>query len=266
MNPIGASVNDDNAVKPIWSDMRSEKKRYESEAALCAEFIAWAKPQGWTAYAETAGWDILLVRDSDGEQLGIQAKLRFNIKVLTQTIPLEWMASGPDRRAILVPESSGAIGLLRALGIGEFSPYRTDAWWYDPADHVRRRNGRAPEFVPGISHVSMFDWNPEKRCPLPDYVPDVVAGSSAPIQLTEWKVIALKVCALLEKQGSISGKEIRALGCDPRRWITGSDWLIRHTEKGRYIRGPRLTFDQQHPVVYAQIKAKMLATTSPSDT
>ena len=76
--------------------------RYKTEAALCADFITWVKAESgtqrrfgagrspvWTPYAETAGWDILLVA-ADGTQIGVQAKLRFNLKVIAQSIPDRW--------------------------------------------------------------------------------------------------------------------------------------------------------------------------------
>jgi hypothetical protein len=37
-------------------------------------------------YPETEGWDILLVRVSDGFQIGIQAKLALNIGVINQCL------------------------------------------------------------------------------------------------------------------------------------------------------------------------------------
>jgi hypothetical protein len=50
----------------------AEVKAKTSEADLCAGFIAAATKGGsWTAYAETAGYDILMVRASDGVQIGI---------------------------------------------------------------------------------------------------------------------------------------------------------------------------------------------------
>lgn len=79
--------------------MRTEKT-YSTEAELCTAFIDWVKAENgkargrdtapvWTPYAETAGWDILLAAD-DGTQIGIEAKLKFNLKVLAQCLPSSW--------------------------------------------------------------------------------------------------------------------------------------------------------------------------------
>lgn len=37
---------------------------------MCAAFIA-ALPEGWVAYPETGGFDIVLLRSADGFQIGI---------------------------------------------------------------------------------------------------------------------------------------------------------------------------------------------------
>ncbi len=63
------------------------KHPFKTEAELCAAFIEYAqRGEAWTAYAETCGWDILLVRKADGFQIGIQAKLNYNMKVLSQCL------------------------------------------------------------------------------------------------------------------------------------------------------------------------------------
>ena len=114
--------------------------KYATEADLCAAFIAWVTECSgktiysrrcpvWTAYAETAGWDILLVSE-DGTQIGIQAKLKFNMKVLDQSIPDSWFAwhdRGPDYRAVLIPEQDGmAKNICAALGLILFTPHGRD--------------------------------------------------------------------------------------------------------------------------------------------
>ncbi len=77
------------------------------ESDLCAAFTqAVARDLDWTAFNETAGFDILLVR-KDGIQIGIEAKLKLNAKVVTQALPrwlgVEYGAIGPHYRAVLVP-------------------------------------------------------------------------------------------------------------------------------------------------------------------
>lgn len=240
-----------------------KQPKFATEAELCAAFIDWVKACGkfdhgtrcpvWTAYAETAGWDILLV-DQEGTQVGIQAKMRFNMKVLQQAVPDRWEAwhhRGPDYRAILVPDrDSGAESLCSALGLILFTPYGHD-WTL-----------KKEAFHPAIDRTgadSWHWWSPEQREKLPDYVPDVIAGASGPVQLTEWKVKALRIVALLELQGTVSRADFRTHSIDPRRWTGPGGWLVATDKPGVYSRGPGLDFDKQHPQVYQQVLAEMKA-------
>ncbi|WP_157266503.1 hypothetical protein [Azohydromonas aeria] len=230
--------------------------RYATEAALCADFITWVKAEAgkrwrgietpsWTPYAETADWDILLV-GADGTQIGIQAKLRFNMKVLDQSIPDDfraWSDTGPDYRAILIPECDAtATKICGALGLMVFAP---------------ERGGWGPVgFAPGLSmehSTGWHYWSPKRRCELPEFVPDVAAGCSAPLQLTKWKVKALRVLAALEIAGHVTRKDLKSIGIDPRPWTGSTGWLVPGEKPGEFVRGPGLDFDRQHPDVYAQV-------------
>lgn len=243
--------------------MKREPK-FTSEAELCAAFLLWAQGEGgrrgcgvetpaWTPYAETADWDILLV-GADGTQIGIQAKQRFNMKVLQQTLPDGtyggWRDSGPDYRAILIPErDEGARAVCGALGITVFAPH----------GYCGRGEGGnlIHQFAPGLDMENFGGWHywsPRKRCELPDFVPDVAAGASGPVQLTKWKVQALRLIARLEIRGHITRQDFRDLGIDSRRWMGPQGWLQSDAARpGEFTRGDALDFDRQHPQVYAQV-------------
>jgi hypothetical protein len=234
--------------------------QFRSEAELCSAFIHWAEGQGWTPYAETAGWDILLSR-ADGEQLGIQAKLHFNACLLRQVLPgryeADYKMAGPDRRAILLPKFDREVDdVCDGIGVGYFWPL---------ADRRARLPGNlrscipvSSGFAPDLEAGGGPDWWAAKRVDLPAYIPDVQAGAPSPVTLTEWKQKALRVCALLELKGKLTSKQIRSAGVDPRNWIHPTHgWLIPCVEApGYYARGPKLRFIQQHPVVYRQILAE----------
>lgn len=241
----------------------STEKTYSTEAELCNAFIEWIKEENkrarrsqalkiWTPYAETAGWDILLVAD-DGTQIGIEAKLKFNMKVLAQSLPDCWdyyaEGPGPDYRAVLVPKFDSehericaALGVVMISTKGHGAEFRPDI---DPGNSER--------------HAPMWHhWNPSERCKLPDYLPDVQAGSPAPLRLTEWKVKALRILATIEARGFVTKLDFRKHRIDPRAWTGAQGLLVPGNAPGQFVRG-KATFDKQHPAVYAQVLAEVSA-------
>lgn len=241
--------------------MAKKAKPFTTEVDLCKAFLAAVPTKDWTAYAETAGWDILLVR-ADGAQVGIQAKLRLNADVVSQAIEDGYSyrvtAPGPDFRAVLVPDSDAG-GFDRIAAYIGFTIIRMRVvseaerkWWGYP---------RAPAFSPGLPNDRYSDHNwyecfPSKRCKLPEYVPDVDAGAPSPVQLTEWKIGALKLQATLEAHGYVTREDFKHLHIDHRRWTAVGGWLRRcHCGLG-FFSPNGLGFDKQHPRVYAEIKAK----------
>jgi hypothetical protein len=238
---------------------RRELHTFPSEAALCAAFIGTVGP-AWVVYPETGGWDILLVRRSDGFQIGIQAKLRCNALVITQALE-EWGAwhseqAGPDCRAILVPDGAGdgfgTIAAYLGLTIIKTRPRaslggRTGFYSWPSLPESGQRPGRDTAY--------WHEWAPSKRHRLPEYVPDVAAGASAPIRLTEWKVKALKIAVTIERRGYVTKADFRHLGLDPRRWMApGQRWLV--LDGAGYRSTDRMPkFKEQHPRVYDEIAA-----------
>lgn len=241
-------------IKPL-----KKEKHFATEADMCAHFIG-ALPAGWTPYAETAGWDILLVRDEDGFQIGIQAKMKCNAHVLSQALESGYSPTGPgpDCRAIMVPLDAtvGYIGALSSyIGITVItvSP-RKDHYSFSP-------------FLPRPNQQSR-DWYeqaPSKRHDLPEYIPDVTAGAAAPVQLTPWKIGAIKIAIALETRGYVTREDFKAYGIDHRRWVP-QGWLV--SRGGRMTRGVSLpNFEIQHPKVYGEIKARAdtwMVSTSPA--
>lgn len=237
------------------------KAHFATEAEMCAEFIE-AIGEAWTAYPETDAWDILLVRKADGFQIGIQAKLSLNVKVLcqaTESYPWADMA-GPDCRAVLVPSGTprDLSPVLAYIGLTIIRIMPKSDRGYTRAFY--------PE-LPGVGSWPAQDWHewsPARRCDLPEYVPDVVAGASAPLQLTSWKIGALKLAVLLERRGYLLRSDFKHIRIDHRRWMTpGAAWLI--CDAGRYTAGPHLpNFKAQHPRVFAEIAAD-IAKWGPTD-
>lgn len=237
--------------------MSKREKPFATEAALCTEFLS-VVPKGWTAYAETAGWDILLARQSDGFQIGIEAKLKLNAKVVSQSLE-EWGGwnadrPGPDCRAVLVPRGEHGFERIAAyIGVAIV--------WVTPAAESRFSLRPEASFHPslpgGHSDRCWHEWMPAQRHKLPDYVPDVAAGVPAPIQLTPWKVKAIKLMVLAEARGFITRQDFKHLSLDHRPFVSAEGWLRPTGERGRYaVHHPApLGLKEQHPRVYDEIKA-----------
>lgn len=228
-----------------------QRKLFATEAQLCAAFLA-AAGDDWVAYAEIAGWDILLVRKADGFQVGVQAKLRLNLDVVNQALEDGWSRSatraGPDCRAVLVPDNDSGkldrvctyVGLTIIRMRSPADPGRRGLRWFTPD-------------LPGVGDWAS-DWYelaPDSRCRLPEYVPDVAAGARAPLQLTQWKVKAIKISVLIEERGFVTRKDFAHLNLDHRRWVA-QGWVTIDVD--RYVRGDAPNFKAQHPVVYEQVK------------
>lgn len=232
-------------------------KPFATEADLCAEFLS-VLPSDWTAYPETAGWDILLARKSDGFQVGIEAKLKLNVLVVSQALE-EWggwsaARPGPDCRAVLVPR--GERGFERIAGYIGFTII-----WVTPASESRLTFRPSASFHPSLpgrgSDQHWHEWMPAERHRLPDYVPDVVAGVPSPVQLTAWKVKAIKLMIIAETRGFITRQDFKHLGLDHRPFVSAEGWLRPTGEKGRYaVHHPApAKLKEQHPTVYSEIRA-----------
>ena len=230
-------------------------KDFATEADLCAAFIASIDSEKWTPYAETAGWDILLVRRLDGFQIGIQAKLRMNTDVINQALDEygSWSVAraGPDCRALLVPSSSGFDRICTYLALEVITPFQPMQWGKKKGQW--RFSPSLPDRPESYVNNDWPEWCPATRHKLPEYVPDVRAGASAPVQLTEWKIKAIKLAILLERNGRVFRHDFKHLNLDHRRWKEQAWLSIGPTG---YVAGPNWPdFKKLHPRVYGEIEA-----------
>ena len=234
------------AKKGIW---------FQSEASLCAAFIEAACKDGkWVAYPETQGWDILLVRKADGAQIGIQAKMALNAKVVSQCLP-DWMreaSTGPDFRAVLVPAGANTDLALACdlVGLAVIVQRKPDTKFSTVFSPPLPEPGDEGYWYTRTWHP----WAPNSRLKLPEYVPDVAAGVAAPQTLSGWKISAIKMQIILEDR-PVTRADFKALGMSPTRWLDRHfGWLVM-TPQG-WVRGDRMPdFSAQHPRNYAEIKA-----------
>lgn len=247
--------------------------QFERETDLCAAFLS-TVPEGWTPYAETAGWDILLVHDT-GFQIGIEAKLRLNPTVVLQAIDTGWHrheGTGPDARALLVPrmgaQQAELASIARALCLTIITVEARGPSLVSCGGNMGKSWTSSPRLPkPGPFDLTKMarwydedDWvdlAPISRCPLPDYVPDVIAGDSSPVMLSGWKIKAMKICVLVERRGSVNRNDFRALQIDAGRWMDGR-WLVKAPERGQWAAGPSFPaahYRAQHPTIYAAVEA-----------
>lgn len=234
-------------------------KLFATEAELVTEFLAQLQrgrrkniEQVWTVYPETAGWDLLLVHSS-GFQVGLEAKLSMNAKVIDQALSGQhriWEQIGPDYRGIIVPDDKLQLHLsniCHAIGIGIVV--------IRPVEHGIYRYLN----LPGEESYSTSwpNWLPAERCKLPDFIPDVEAGIASPVQLTDWKVKAIKLMIVLERRGYVTRADMKALKISPSRWTDGwHGFLDRAPERGGYVANSRTPdLRTQHPRNYAEIEA-----------
>lgn len=196
-----------------------------TEADLCARFVA-ACP-GWTVYAETAGWDVLLVRR--GIQVGVQAKLVANEHLLLQAMPnmgsRRHNAFGPHYRLVLVGRWPGRTDSARRANRGR---------WCGLAQHLRLLVGRPPENKwqtwfggdhPSLNLTVDYEWRDEpvkiwwrwyrwrtgKPETLPIVVPQVPAGVPCPEKVTPWSIAAVLLERRCLERGHVTVADAREL-------------------------------------------------------
>jgi len=235
---------------------------WETEAAMVAEFTAWAQHKGWTVYAEWAEWDLVLVRPEDGFQIGVEAKLSLNAKVLCQVLAhrRDRAGEGPDCHAVLVPALKSVNGLeiiAAELGVTVIQGGSRNRYDYTPGWSGAVFRPALPELKDRPSAFRAEEWPqrcPDRRLCLPDYVPDVTGGHSAPVKLTQWKIAALKAAAIIETRGFITRTDFKGLNLSPSRW---TQFWLKSDGQGGWVPDAMPDFKAQHPVNYEQIKADM---------
>jgi hypothetical protein len=225
----------------------------------------WLKRKKWTIYREACGWDLVLAEEQTSVQVGIEAKLCLNAKVLSQALvgasDYSWHARGPDYRAVLVP-SGGRNTELRQLcdlvGLTVLSLYDCHPYSAEPEWHLHQPSQLPDEDDPSEFFMAGWhSWLPIEREKLPDYIPDVQAGVKSPVQLTEWKIRAIKLWILLERRGVVTRGDMKALGLSPTRFTDRfNGFLTPDPGAGGYVKHDASPdFRAQHPRNYAEIEA-----------
>lgn len=228
-----------------------DNTKYSKESDLCRDFMEAVRKKGlWTSYPETGGFDILLSNKKTGHQIGIEAKLNLNAKVIRQCLPwrYDFGAYGPDFRAVLVPAgkaSDDMTFIARHLGIAVIR-YSRDY----PFNNIF-----LPEPQRGLMDDEWQDWCPSKRVKLPEVIPDVEAGTQSPKRLTGWKIKAIKLQILLESR-PVTRKDFRALQLSPGLWLNGPYRWLDKVDDG-FVASERMPdLMESHPRAYSRLRLK----------
>lgn len=213
---------------------------FGTEAELCEKFIAVARDY-CHVHAEVSDWDILLVRPSTGEQIGIQAKLRPNLEVIGQALR-QYDASkqaGPDIRAVLVPGTNHVFNrVARECHLHVFS-----GEFAKPA-HIQAAFEGAPR------------WPFKEREWVPSNEVSTAAGVASPKKTTKWKLAAVELCLLARRKGFVTAIDLKALKLDPKWWFDYrfGPVLLPTGERGKYKLNPAAhSPDLRYPEVVGAI-------------
>lgn len=251
-------------IERLKKPVKKKTGKFEKETDLCAAFIASLSDE-WQVYPESGGFDILLVRKEDGFQIGIEAKLKLNAKVICQAAEHagKWYvtSASPDCRAVLVPdEASGELsGVCALIGI---TVIRQE---YTVAEVMKRKKDSysgCHHFRPELPRLHNDSWcnehwhefAPAYRLELPDYIPDVICGDAAPVMLTHWKIAAIKIVITLEKRGYVTRQDFKQYDISMSRWTQGR-WIEKESDL-RWTKGKNIPdLKSQHPKNYVEIEA-----------
>lgn len=200
--------------------LKNYRKAFESEAELCSAFMEKARAAGFKTYAETSGFDLLLVATAEccekflcfypGDQIGVQAKLLPNIAVLHQAMP-GLGKTGPQYYAVLLPYAPQEFrDLAKRLGIAVF----------EALTRKRKLSGFIdnPDFGLIVSGFAYKKSQHLEACWIPEVEVSIPAGTRSPKQLTPWKMAAVKLCVLGISKGYLTTRDFAAAKISMARW------------------------------------------------
>ena len=183
---------------------------YKLETDLCAEFIEFVSNNGWDVYPETNDWDIFLVSKKDtknikyGDQVGIEAKLKPNLKVLDQAYIRSkyYSESGPNfictLTPLIIPEFAriaAALGLIPVPMFQKITEENSDPTYkpvFSKFDSLLTKRNRR------IYNKQL--WVPEVKI-------DVEAGAAGPRKVTQYKIKMVKHCIFMMNNNGMCHSE-----------------------------------------------------------
>ncbi len=193
--------------------------KFKLESELCEYFIGIAKEYGWTIFPEQNDWDFIMVRN--GIQVGVQAKLKANKKVLTQCLPrLLYNGNGPQYRAVLVGEHKGRslksrrendnlfYTLAKHLKIIVFDASRTELLTAGFGYNLAKLSGNRYGYQ---LHLRHYHWKPSELEWLPDFVPTLPSGVPSPKTVSKYKMAMLELREIEKERGWLCLKDCKQI-------------------------------------------------------
>ncbi|HFF2263596.1 TPA: hypothetical protein ACP3ZG_001748 [Pseudomonas aeruginosa] len=147
--------------------------------------------------------------------------------------------------------------MLNMLGVRVIAPRLSrmssqgEEYTFDEFHNVLEARGSTASY----GYEYMFDWNPAERCRLPPVLQDLPAGVPSPVKISPWKESAIKVVALMRRQGFVTAKQITSHGMGMTAWTQPKGmkqaWLRKGAARGQWVETEHMPpFDIQHPELY----------------
>lgn len=229
---------------------------YKMEFELCNDLIDLARNLNWKIYPEVSNYDLVIVSTTEkypfkiGDQIGIEAKLKPNVKVLSQIIEKMSDHKGPNWIATLTPyiteEFASVSKFLRISNIFAFDKAN---------DPVSQQKNKLRSTFKHFSNINRKFY----KVPLwvPDYEIDIEAGAASPKSVSPWKVKAVEFVININKNknGLMTSQDFRDYGVGnyqtwlDRGWIKYSGmkdgkhklWIFTKHPERPDLRWPEIT-------------------------
>jgi hypothetical protein len=199
-------------------------KKYDYEKDMCADITANAKEKGWKVFPEQGGWDIVLV--SGLLQVGIQAKLRPNLKLFMQTVVDDGQPE-PHFKAIAI----GNLSRSEKKDIERLATYMKFIF-IDMSYHHFFWLVHNKKDSNNVTDWAYYFTPSEKALWLPPVIADIDAGVPSPKTVSPWMVAAIKLEEICKAQGWVllTTYYICSMEKDPRS-KRGKKWKPRKISK-----------------------------------
>jgi hypothetical protein len=198
------------------------KYRYEYE--MCDDFMR-LNNEDFDIYPECYGYDMLMFSKTDEIQIGVQAKLKNNLKAIyqilnnTETPSGTLKRRGPHFRAIL-------------------TPYNDDDKYSNLCSKIRILKMHVSCITTPIKYFKSLGINQFSLKFIENYKRPIIRlndspGKSSPKNLSAWRINALKAMAEYYDTGYILSSKLRELGLNPTIFMQWFEYRFLEPKVGR---------------------------------